>query len=109
MNELVNNVSQSTFDRDVIRAEKTVLVDFYADWCAPCKAVAPIVNELAGEYVDSLDVRKVDVDQNQELAQLFGIRSIPTLIFFKNGQPRETITGLVPKAQLAEVVERLSG
>ncbi len=106
MTNKVQTTNQSTFGDDVISAKQPVLVDFYADWCAPCKAIGPIVEELANKYDGKLDVRKVDIDDNPGLASQLGIRSIPTLILFKDGQPVETVVGLVSKSTLADVIDR---
>jgi thioredoxin 1 len=81
-------------------------VDFYADWCGPCKAIGPIVEELANEYHGKIQVRKVNIDDNPELASQLGIRGIPTLILFKDGKPAETVVGLVSKSALADVIDR---
>ena len=83
-----------------------MLVDFYADWCGPCKFVGPIVEDIAGQYADQIDVRKIDVDENPELAGRYGVRSIPTLVLFKDGEPQDTVIGAVPKSQLTEVIDR---
>ena len=106
MTNKVQTTNESTFGDDVISAERPVLVDFYADWCGPCKSIGPIVEELANEYDGKLDVRKVDVDDNPGLAGQLGIRGIPTLILFKDGQPVETVVGLVSKSTLADVIDR---
>lgn len=104
MTELVRATSQSTFAEDVVSAERPVLVDFYADWCAPCKVVQPIVEQVSAEFGDRLDVVKVDVDQNKALAAQFGIRGIPTLMLFKNGEPVETIVGVATKDSLSNTI-----
>ncbi|MEO1035992.1 MAG: thioredoxin [Pseudomonadota bacterium] len=101
MTDRVPNTSQASFAADVVAAERPVLVDFYADWCAPCRVIAPIVEDLAEELGDRLDVVKVDVDQNQSLAATYGIRGIPTLVLFKDGAPVETLVGLTTKDKLA--------
>ncbi len=106
MTNKVQPTNESTFGDDVISAEQPVLVDFYADWCGPCKSIGPIVEELANEYDGKLDVRKVDVDDNPGLASQLGIRGIPTLILFKDGQPVETVVGLVSKSALTDVIDR---
>ena len=106
MTTKVKAVTTQTFDQDVVQAERPVLVDFYADWCGPCKFVGPIVEDIAGEYAGQIDVRKIDVDENPELASRYGVRSIPTLVLFKDGEPQETVIGAVPKSQLTEVIDR---
>ncbi len=106
MTNKVQTTNQSTFGNDVISAEQPVLVDFYADWCGPCKVIGPIVEELANEYEGKIDVRKVNVDDNADLAGQLGIRGIPTLILFKDGQPAETVVGVVSKSALADLIDR---
>ncbi|MCB0271761.1 MAG: thioredoxin [Bdellovibrionales bacterium] len=102
----VNNVSDATFDKDVLGSEKPVLVDFWAQWCGPCKAIAPVIEELASTYKDQISVAKVDVDQNPSTPQKFGIKGIPTLILFKNGQVVDQIVGNVPKEKIIELIKR---
>lgn len=82
-----------------------ILVDFWAEWCGPCRRIAPIVEELAQEYEGRLRVAKVNIDQHQQAANKFGIQSIPTLLIFKNGEPAKRITGAVPKDHLAEAID----
>ena len=106
MTNEVRAVTKENFEQDVLQSKRPVLVDFYADWCGPCKVVGPIVEELGNDYVGRVDVRKVDVDSNPELAGQYGVRSIPTLILFKEGVAQETIVGAVPKSQLTEVIDR---
>ena len=106
MTNEVRAVTKENFDHDVLQSERPVLVDFYADWCSPCKVVSPIVEELGNDYTGRVDVRKVDVDSNPELAAQYGVRSIPTLILFKEGVAKETIIGAVPKSQLTEVIDQ---
>jgi len=98
-------VTQETFEAEVLRATMPVLVDFWAAWCAPCRMVAPLVDEIAGERAEQLKVAKVDVDKSPQIATRFGIMSIPTLILFKDGQPVEQMVGYVPKDRLMERVE----
>lgn len=102
----VTKTSQETFKDDVLDAERPVLVDFYADWCGPCKIIGPIVEDLASDYEGRVDVRKVDVDDNSNLTTHFGIRGIPTLMLFKNGEPIETVVGVTSKTELANVLDR---
>jgi thioredoxin 1 len=93
-------VTDASFEDDVIKSETPVLVDFWADWCAPCKMIAPIVEELADEYDGTVTFAKVDVDSNPKTATGYGIRGIPTLLIFSAGQPVGQIVGAVPKSVL---------
>ncbi len=93
-------VTDQTFEAEVVNSDLPVLVDFWADWCQPCKMIAPIVDELSDEYDGKVKFTKVDVDANPNTPMSLGIRSIPTLIVFRNGQPVEQIVGAMPKAQL---------
>jgi thioredoxin 1 len=97
-------VTDSNFQSEVLSSEQPVLVDFWATWCGPCRMVAPIVEEIAGEQNGKLKVAKVDVDQNPQVAQQFGVMSIPTLIVFKGGQPVERLVGYMPKAKLLQAL-----
>ena len=101
-------VNEQSFEQEVLQSDRPVLVDFYADWCGPCQVIKPVLEELAKEYEGRVDVRKVDVDQNQGLAQRYGVRSIPTLLVFKGGQAQETVVGLRSKTQLAEILDRVA-
>ncbi|MCL5961110.1 MAG: thioredoxin [Chloroflexi bacterium] len=93
-------VSDKAFEEEVEKADKPVLVDFWAEWCTPCRMVAPVVEEIATEKGDSLKVAKVNVDENPMIANKFGISSIPTLILFKDGKPVERLVGFMPKGKL---------
>jgi len=94
------DVTDATFEADVLKSDKIVLVDFWATWCGPCKMVAPVLDEIAGEHSDSLTVAKLDIDANGRTAQEYQVMSIPTMIVFKGGQPVKTIVGAKPKAAL---------
>jgi len=93
-------VTDVTFDNEVLQSDLPVLVDFWAVWCGPCKMIAPIVDEIAGEYDGQIKVMKLDVDENQDTAMNFGVMGIPTLILFKGGRAVERITGYMPKERL---------
>ena len=95
-------VTDSNFQNEVLKSDKPVLVDFWAEWCGPCKMIAPMVEELAKEYDGKLKVGKVDVDSNQQTSMQYGIRSIPTLLIFKGGKVVDQLIGAVPKKMLAE-------
>ncbi len=103
--ELIKHVSDSSFQADVLQADKPVLVDFWAEWCGPCKSIAPILDEASQSYKGRLQVAKVDVDSNQEVPAKYGIRGIPTLMLFKNGQLAATKVGAVSKAQLTAFID----
>lgn len=99
-------LTDDNFQSEVLNADKPVLVDFWAEWCGPCRMVAPIVEELAKEYDGTLKVGKVDVDANQRVSMQFGIRSIPTLLIFKNGKVVDQVIGAVPKRALTDKVSK---
>jgi thioredoxin 1 len=102
---MVMHVSDSTFEKEVLHAPQPVLVDFYADWCGPCRALAPIVEEIAHELKDRLKVLKLDVDQNPQTAMQYGVQSIPTLILFKGGKEVERLIGYMSKSKLFSKIE----
>ena len=105
MSQHIKNVSDTSFKQDVIDSEKPVLVDYWAAWCGPCKALAPILDEVADQYSDRVTIAKLNVDENPETAAKFGIRGIPTLMLFKNGEPIQTKVGAVSKSQLQEFLD----
>ena len=105
MTDAVTQTTHASFDDEVLTSDRPVLVDFYADWCAPCRAIAPIVEALSSELGDSLAVVKVDVDRNQELAETYDIRGIPTLMLFKNGKVVETVVGATSGDRLANTIK----
>lgn len=98
-------ITDDNFETEVLKSDKPVLIDFWAVWCGPCRMIAPIVEELASEYNGKLKIGKLDVDENQETSIKYGVRSIPTLLIFKDGKVEDTIIGAVPKPHL---VQRLS-
>ncbi|MFB6348717.1 thioredoxin [Moraxella marmotae] len=100
------NATDASFDADVLANDKLVLVDFWAAWCGPCKAIAPVLEELAEDYKDRVQIVKVDVDANPESAARFGIRSIPTLFVFKDGERVDTVVGGRPKSEFAALLDK---
>lgn len=106
MSDLIVNSTDSNFEQDVAQSDVPVLVDFWAAWCGPCKAIAPVLEELAEDYKGKVKVVKVDVDENPETASRFGIRSIPTLMVFKGGEKVDMVMGLQPKADLAALLDK---
>jgi len=106
-NSTVIILNESNFDREVTQDDKPVIVDFWADWCGPCKMIAPLLDEIAREKVDTIKVAKVNVDENQSLSFKYNIRAIPALLFFKNGQLRDQVTGVTSKKDLLSRLEAL--
>ena len=100
-------VNDGDFDTEVLKSDVPVMVDFWADWCGPCKMVAPVVEELANDYDGKVKFAKVDVDANPKIAGTYGIRSIPTLLFFKDGKPVQQVVGAVPKQVLQEEIDAI--
>lgn len=103
--ELIKNVSDASFDDDVIKSGKPVLVDYWAEWCGPCKMIAPILDEVAKDYGDKLQIAKMNVDENRDVPAKFGIRGIPTLMLFKGGQLAATKVGALSKSQLTAFLD----
>jgi thioredoxin 1 len=102
MSEHIKNVSDDSFNADVLHASQPVLVDYWAAWCGPCKMIAPILEEISTEFAGKVTVAKLNVDENQETAAKFGVRGIPTLMLFKNGEVVATKVGALSKSQLTE-------
>lgn len=100
-------ITDSNFQQEVIDSGKPALLDFWAEWCGPCRMIAPIIEDLAKEYGDRVIIGKVNVDENDQITTQFGIRSIPTLLFFKNGQVVDKIIGAVPRAMIEEKLKDL--
>ena len=103
----VQQVSDASFDSDVLQADMPVLIDFWAPWCGPCKAIGPVVEELAGEYDGRLKVVKMNVDDNPQTPAQYGVRGIPNLILFKSGEVKQQIVGAVPKGHLVKAIDEV--
>lgn len=106
MSDVIVQLSDDSFEEDVIKSEKPVLVDFWAEWCGPCKMVAPILDDIAGDYADKLVIGKLNVDHNDQTPPKYGIRGIPTLLLFKNGEVAATKVGALSRAQLTEFLDQ---
>jgi len=100
-------ITDTNFEQEVLKSDVPVLIDFWAIWCGPCRVVAPVVEEIAGEYEGKLKVGKLDVDNNPQTAVKYGIRSIPTLLIFNKGEVSDQMIGALPKAQIVDRVERV--
>jgi thioredoxin 1 len=107
MSDNIIHVSDASFEADVLQSEIPALVDFWAEWCGPCKMIAPILDEIADEYAGKIKICKVDVDSNSETAAKFNVRGIPTLLMFKNGAVEATKVGALSKGQLSEFIDTL--
>ena len=105
MSDQIKYVSDASFDTDVLKSDKPVLLDFWAEWCGPCKMIAPILDEVAKDYGDKVQIAKINVDENQQVPAKFGIRGIPTLILFKNGEVVAQKVGALSKSQLTAFLD----
>jgi thioredoxin 1 len=101
----ISHVTDASFEQEVLKAPGPVLVDFWAEWCGPCKMIGPVLEEIAGEYAGKLRVAKLNIDENPQTPPKYGIRGIPTLMLFKNGQVEATKVGAVSKSQLAAFID----
>ncbi|SUZ77243.1 uncharacterized protein METZ01_LOCUS30097 [marine metagenome] len=107
MSENIHEFTDQSFDTDVVQADLPVLIDFWADWCGPCKAIAPTIEEIAGDYAGKVKVGKLNVDQNQNTAMQYGVRSIPTLLIMKSGEVVSQIVGAVPKENITKALDEI--
>jgi thioredoxin 1 len=105
MSENIIHVSDDSFEQEVLQSDKPVLIDYWAEWCGPCKMIAPVLAELADEYADKVQIAKLNIDDNPVTPPKYGIRGIPTLMLFKNGEVEATKVGAVSKAQLAAFLD----
>ena len=105
MSDAIKHVTDASFEADVLKADKPVLVDYWAAWCGPCKMIAPILEEVVKEYGDKVTIVKVNVDENQDIPAKYGIRGIPTLMLFKNGEAAATKVGALSKSQLTAFLD----
>ena len=105
-NDLIKNISDASFEADVLQSELPVLVDYWAEWCGPCRSIAPILDELAEQYAGKLQICKMNVDENRDIPAKFGIRGIPTLMLFKDGQLAATKVGAMTKSQMIAFVDQ---
>ena len=104
--DLIKHTTDATFEADVLKSDKLVLVDYWAEWCGPCKMIAPILDEVAQSHQDKLQIAKMNVDENRDIPAKFGIRGIPTLMLFKNGELAATKVGAMSKSQLTAFIDQ---
>ncbi len=104
----ISDVTDAQFEEEVIKSDRPVLVDFWAEWCAPCRMLAPVVKEIAEEFGDRIRVYKMDLDANPQTPQRYNVRAVPTLLFFKSGEVADQLVGAVPKARIVEKLNSLS-
>ena len=107
--DLINHTTDATFEAEVLKSDKPVLVDYWAEWCGPCKGIAPILDDLAKTYEGKLQITKMNVDENRDIPAKFGIRGIPTLMVFKGGQLSATKVGAMSKAQMTAFIDEQLG
>ncbi|MHC1479636.1 thioredoxin TrxA [Frateuria aurantia] len=107
MSELITHTSDAAFEQDVLKSDTPVLLDFWAEWCGPCKAIAPVLDELAKQYDGKLRIAKINIDENQQTPRSYGVRGIPTLMVFKNGKVEATQVGAVGKGQLTQLIDKV--
>ncbi len=104
--ELIKQITDSSFEADVLQSTEPVLVDYWAEWCGPCKMIAPILDEISNSYIGKLKIAKMNVDENRDIPAKFGIRGIPTLMLFKDGKLAATKVGALSKSQLTEFIDQ---
>lgn len=104
--KMILHVTDDSFETDILKADKPTLVDFWATWCGPCRALGPIIEEVADQFKNQVNVSKINIDENPKVTAQYGVMSIPTLILFKEGKPLDRLVGLVPKERLEEFVKK---